>query len=162
MSSLAIKKAIVAVVLAIASLWPLAHRVIVPIFDLNPWKFSGWAMYTVPSPPPMAFVLKIEAGTVVPIEYTPLVKRRLDEFRHRRRALGTLQRPTELARSVFEANPGLDEFIILVHKTNLDHKTALITLSKADYFYERDPFEKHGKATATDVFVTGVLRLPHP
>lgn len=30
--------------------WPALHFVLCQAFDLHPWKFAGWAMYTQPAP----------------------------------------------------------------------------------------------------------------
>ena len=42
------RKKIVVALLVVACLWPLAHHVMVRSLNLNPWKWFGWSMYTVP------------------------------------------------------------------------------------------------------------------
>jgi hypothetical protein len=45
-------------------IWPPVHIALVQVFDVNPWKFGGWAMYA--SPKPTARLTLNESGTNLP------------------------------------------------------------------------------------------------
>ena len=134
------KPQIVAAVLLWIALWPLAHRALVARFDANPWKFAGWAMYTVPTlPVPLALFAGGDAGGVYLDErkLPPKLQETMERFRHERSALGTLRRPDDLARVAFEARSDLDELFVVVQKLSVDRQTARITASRQTYSYRR-------------------------
>ena len=141
-------------VLALAGLWPFVHRALVPKYELNPWKFGGWAMYTTPTPPVQVALFKIVGREKFHVPEDTLssdVVSALDDFRKRRHAVGLLARPDAVAEAVFEAPGDLDLLLVLIQRMTLDHETALTTSSKDDYWYEREVFERTGAASRQGV-----------
>jgi hypothetical protein len=129
--------------LTFVALWPLAHRGLVAHFDVNPWKLSGFAMYTTPTPP-ILVVLMIEDSTR-PAALRPLreadlpahTREALDDFRRTRHALGHLTRPDAAARSVLRARQGLAHVLVVVQRMWLDPATATMDSDKQTYLYDR-------------------------
>ena len=134
------KRTLAVALLLFAALWPLVHRVLVARYDLNPWKFGGWAMYTTPTPPLLvALFTKQSAGFAVIDESTlsMVAQQQLKSFREERHALGKLRRPDELARTVLRTRPDLSSVVVIVQRMTLDHDTALVVPTKDIYNYDR-------------------------
>ncbi|HSQ00629.1 MAG TPA: hypothetical protein VL049_25680, partial [Candidatus Dormibacteraeota bacterium] len=71
---LAAKQRLVVSVLAVLALWPLAHRALVWRYDLDPWRFFGWAMYCTPRLPVDVSLFAVEDGARVPVELASLTR----------------------------------------------------------------------------------------
>lgn len=134
------KRAVAMAILLWVGLWPLAHRALVAHYDVNPWKLSGWAMYTVASPPVLVAFFEKGAGGLVPIDETTLpapLRAELTRFRVERHALGRLRRPDGVAASVLRSRPELPWLVVAVQQMALDPGSALMTSHKNTYLYER-------------------------
>lgn len=131
------KQRIVVTILCVLALWPVGQRLLVARYDLNPWKFFGWAMYC---RPPATIDLEIRApGTesaavTVPADWG----RRTARFLYWRKHAGALVRPRRLGRILLELNPGLHEVEIVVTHTRLDSTSARIVSRSFDYRYGQD------------------------
>ncbi len=135
------KRMVAIAILAAAGLWPFVHRALVPVFDFNPWRLGGWAMYATPEPPVLAILFRPEKGGLTPLLDLPLpVEEALKRFRSNRHALGNRVLPNRVAQAAFDTDPELDGFVVLVQKMRLDHRTARMTSTKHDYWYERRAF----------------------
>jgi len=135
-----VKRTVVIAVLAFAAIWPLAHRAMVTRYDLNPWKFAAWAMYTTPTPPVIVALFTKQGGGFVVVDeagFSPHVRALLTEFRRERHALGKLRKPDRLARAALRARPDLSSIVVVVQKMTLDRSTALMTSSREIYDYDR-------------------------
>ena len=135
------KRRLALTLLAALALWPLAHRVLVARYDLNPWKLAGFAMYATPTPPVLVVVLQDADGRPAPLDERALpapARRALDRFRAERHALGRLRRPDDLAQALFRARPDLDALWVLVQRMQLDPATARMTSVRERFAYERD------------------------
>lgn len=136
------KRAVMAVLLLVA-LWPFAHRILVARYDLNPWKFFGWAMYTTPAPPILLVLLTKQAKDVVPLNQQRLVapaKETIVRFLVERHTLGKLRRPDDVAQSVFGVRKDLHWLVVIVQKMALDQETARMISTKDRYVYDRSQF----------------------
>ena len=49
--SLRAKQYVLAGLLLLLALWPLAHRALVVRYRVDPWRLFGWAMYCTPKLP---------------------------------------------------------------------------------------------------------------
>ena len=129
--------------LVFVAAWPLAHRALVARFDVNPWKLSGFAMYTTATPPVLV-VLMVEDPTP-PAALRPLdevglpadTRDAIDAFRRDRHALGRLVSPDTAAQSVLHARPDLDHVLVVVQRMWLDPSTASMDSEKQNYLYDR-------------------------
>ncbi len=136
------KRAVIAVLLLVA-LWPFAHRILVVRYDLNPWKLSGWAMYTTPAPPILLVLHTKQEKGVVPINQQMLAapaRETIVRFLVERHVLGKLRRPDDVAQSVFSVRNDLHSLVVVVEKMALDQETARMVSTKERYVYDRSQF----------------------
>jgi hypothetical protein len=135
-----LSRTVLVAVLLMAGLWPFAHHVLVERWEANPWKFAGWAMYTEPVPPVLVALFEPRDGGFVYLQelsLAPVVLAELDRFKARRRELGRLVSPDDLARVALGARQDLFSVSVLVQRFRLDPKTAMITTTRQRYDYLR-------------------------
>jgi len=48
-----VKRRVVFVALVVLAVWPGVQHVVTDAYQMNHWRFAGWAMYTKPSPMPV-------------------------------------------------------------------------------------------------------------
>lgn len=135
------RNAVVALLLAVA-LWPLAHRMLVARYGIDPWKLGAYAMYATPNLPVLvAAVGTTPAGDTVLIDEAALpawVRVRLDRFRVERGALGTLRDTADVGALLLAARPDLASVGILIQSSRLDAATARITVATPRFVHTRD------------------------
>jgi len=134
------RRRLVIAILVLAALWPLAHRVTVLRFDLNPWKLAGFAMYATPAPPVLVALLYPVPGGFRSLDrhtLSPSLKRQLEIFEMERHALGTLRRPDDLGHAVLRERRELSSLIIMVQRMKLDPDTARMTSRHDRYVYDQ-------------------------
>jgi hypothetical protein len=134
------KRAMVSAVLLIAVIWPLLHYGLVARYQLNPWKFGAWAMYTSPNLPVLAAVFtQVAEGyrLIAPESWPAEVREARRQFEMRRNDLGVLARPDKLAAAALAARPDLDNVVVLVQRFTLDPSSALTVSTKEQYVYPR-------------------------
>lgn len=138
------KRRVVGVGLVLFTLWPLAHRVLVAAWDVDPWKLGGWAMYVRPRFAPGVEVRPLpgpgmprnrDAAFVFSAEDAELV----DAFAQRRLTLGELAPPDDLAAALLDAHPELPGVIVRVRTRELDPETARLVERVERFAYRRGP-----------------------
>ncbi len=138
--TLAAKQRLVVAVLAVLAAWPLAHRALVTRYDLDPWRFFGWAMYCTPKLPADVSLFTIENGVRIPVSFddlTPAQRRSVDALRARRVLWGTLASPSRAGAAVLAARPNADVAEVVVSKWYLDPTTATIATHDERYQFTR-------------------------
>ena len=138
--TLAAKQRLVVAVLAVLAAWPLAHRALVRRYDLDPWRFFGWAMYCTPKLPADVYLFTIENGvrTAVPVdELTPAHRRSVYALRARRGLWGTLASPSRAGAALLAARPNAAAVEVVVSKWYLDPTTATIATHDERYQFTR-------------------------
>jgi hypothetical protein len=138
--TLAAKRRLVAAVLLALAAWPLAHRVLVWRYDVDPWRFFGWAMYCTPKLPAEVHLFAYEHGdrVAVPLSSLTRAQRRAVSGLRRRRALwGTLASPAAAAQALLAARPSADAVEVVVEKWYLDPATASIAVHVEPHRFER-------------------------
>lgn len=142
------RRRLVGALLAVFAVWPLVHYELVARYELDPWKFAGWAMYLRPTFLPRVEVFELREGTRVK---TPLIGRRLEAAgreaeRMRREALywGALADPEPLALLARRGLATREPIEIVITRFSLDPASARVTASRRSYLYElRDPGSMH-------------------
>ena len=126
--------------LALLSLWPamqigLAHR-----FGLSSWKLAGWGMYATPRLGAGFQVLgrQPDEDTLRPIPVPAPAMSIAQRFHERRRWLGRLETPTDLAGALLDADPALAEVAVLIEQPSLSTTTGYIEASRELYRFPRN------------------------
>ena len=138
--TLAAKQRLVAGVLVVLAAWPLAHRVLVWRYDLDPWRFFGWAMYCTPKLPAEVHLFAYEKGERVPVPTSALSRpqrRAVYGLRRRRVVWGTLASPERAGAALLAARPDADAVEVVVEKWYLDTETASIATHVEPHRFER-------------------------
>ena len=127
--TLAGKQRLVVAMLAVLAAWPLAHRALVVRYDLDPWRFFGWAMYCTPKLPATISLFAIEDGVRQPVEIRSLSRdgrRAIAVLRRRRSLWGTLASPDRAGQALLAARPDAEAVEVVVSKLYLNPATASI------------------------------------
>jgi hypothetical protein len=138
--TLAGKQRLVVAVLAVLAAWPLAHRALVVRYDLDPWRFFGWAMYCTPKLPATVALFAIEDGVRTPVEIRSLPRadrRAVYALRRRRGLWGTLASPARAGRVLLAARPEADAVEVVVNKMFLNPATASIDTHVETHRFDR-------------------------
>jgi len=137
-----LKRRIVAAMLLAFAIWPLLHYSLVQRYGLEPWKFAGWAMYTVPRFLPRVEVFELRDGRRVKI---PLIGSRFEaaadelvRFRAGALSWGELAVPDEVERLARQALDTREPIEIVITRFYVDPKPARLSVSRSSYFYQAD------------------------
>jgi hypothetical protein len=136
-----LRRIVLVTVLALAGVWPFVHHGLVARLEMNPWKLAGWAMYTEPVLPVLVAIFEPREEGFAYLAESGLPREAvaaLEDFRVRRRELGTLVPPDGLANEVLQARQDLFTLVVLVQRFHLDPETALMESVRHRYDYERD------------------------
>lgn len=135
------KKRIVILVLVALAIWPWVHQGLVAYYDLDPWRFFGFAMYAVPPSSGWAHLIEIRDGDEVHFHYTTLKtepRAAWEDYSRRRPVWGRLLEPHRIADAVFESRAGLQELKIIVARDIISRSTALVESTNGMvYHYKR-------------------------
>lgn len=128
--------------LALAALviWPVLHFTMVQKYELNPWKFFGFAMYCSPTLPVRANIEVIEDGKSMSIDPNQLSRAGRGAMRRfvvSRGVLGTFEDPDPVAAWVFHLRPQAEEVRIEVLHAHIDRGTGRIVEDRYPYEYRR-------------------------
>lgn len=137
--TLAAKQRLVFAVLAVLAVWPLAHRALVWRYDIDPWRFFGWAMYCTPKLPAEVSLFAIEGGARVPVPLDSLSdgqREAVDALRRRRSLWGTLASPERAGAALRAARPQAAAVEVVVTKWYLDPATATIATREEAHRFE--------------------------
>lgn len=135
------KLAVGALLLALFT-WPLVHAGLVYFFDMNPWKFFGWAMYCVPPPGVRIELYEVRGDQLRPL---PAAARTHDELEAQREYLklrvdtGSIHPPDLIARHTFAAYPPVERLRIVVVHEIFDLDVGRITEHRYGYAYDKIP-----------------------
>ena len=138
--SLAVKRNLVAALLSLMVAWLPVHRWLVVRYEVNPWKFAGWAMYVAPPPVVEIEFLRTDGDRLSPLpfrETSPKHRDAVVKFLLRRGHAGNLVRPDGLVAEIFAVVPEADQLAIVVTHTVLDPETAMLVRKRFGYRYER-------------------------
>lgn len=142
--SLAIKRRVALAILAFSTIWPAAHYFVVERFNLNPWNWFGWAMYTQPSERILAYPFSPD-GKPISSQLSSLTKYQQDSIMAAYRPwslnhleLGDFDDPDEFAYAILDAFKTWDSVRIEVVRYGLERESASIQKrSTKSYEYSR-------------------------
>ncbi len=145
-----VKKRSVITALVLLTIWPMAHHVIVRTLDLNPWKWFGWSMYTVPPQRVRAFAFSLDDQRL--LDLSRLSRREAqrlmqayNDFSLLRLEFGPRVEPDGFARALLAAFPEVNGVSIYIQRLGVDRASATVveqSLTDPPYTYRRnDLFE---------------------
>lgn len=111
-------------VVLFVALWPFAHLGLVARYEIDPWEFFGWAMYSQPAARVQIRVDVERDGTRKGLRAMGALREAIREQARRRTALGRLASHDPLARRVLQSDPGIDAAWIVERRVYLDEETA--------------------------------------
>jgi hypothetical protein len=133
-----VKRRVVAAGVVLFALWPAVHRGLVAVFDANPWKLAGWAMYATPHFPSEVSLRLVRGGEERPVEDLSEWERALvDEFVERRYTLGRLASPETVARELLARSPEADAVVVEIATPYLEVSSAMIRERRERRVYRR-------------------------
>lgn len=139
--TLATKRRLVAVFLALFAVWPLVHRGLVARYHITPWRLFGWAMYCTPKLPARVDVYALRGGARERLDPNSIERRNLRHavfaFARRRGVWGELEPPDRLARFVLRTEPDLDAVEIELEEQYLDAATSHIAARRSTHRFDR-------------------------
>ncbi|MCH8152888.1 MAG: hypothetical protein IH830_11020 [Planctomycetes bacterium] len=144
------KQKTVLLAVAFLTIWPMAHHVIVRTLDLNPWKWFGWSMYTVPPQRVRAFAFSLDDQRL--LDLSRLSRREAqrlmqayNDFSSLRLEFGPRVEPDGFARALLAAFPEVTGVSIYIQRLGVDRASATVveqSLTDPPYTYRRnDLFE---------------------
>lgn len=135
-----IKRSVVLWGMLAVTLWPAVQIGLVKRYDVNPWKLAGWGMYAVPRLQGDVRILAQTPDEVGTYELSTIpeeLDRPLLDFLYRRRGLGFLARPDDLAQALLDHYTAIDGVTILYVKPEVDAHTGMIVQQTTTYDYPR-------------------------
>lgn len=121
------KRTVVVAGVVLFGLWPAVHRGLVAVFDVNPWKLAGWAMYVRPHFASELVLSRLRGGEELPIgALTPWEQTLADEFVERRYSLGRLASPDSLAQELLRRLAGVDAIVVEIRTPFFELATARV------------------------------------
>lgn len=134
------KRRLAAAVLIVFTAWPLLHYGLVQRYRLDPWKFGGWAMYTVINFLPQIEVFAIRGGDRQQIG---LGSHNFPASRAAREALvfdakfyGELADAEPLARAAASEVGDEVPIEVVITRYFLDRSSARMSATRRSFFYE--------------------------
>ncbi len=137
--STALRKRVASAFILFVAVWPLVHYGLCRTFDINPWKFNGFAMYTVPVRQIELVYVGIGNGReerIEPFEHPALAKE-AKRFQQGVWTLGRLYPPHLLANMIFDEFPQYDEVLVVTGVYRINRETKLMDLDQRHYRYTR-------------------------
>lgn len=135
------KRRFAGIALLVFAVWPLVQYSLTQRYQVDPWKFAGWAMYTVPKFEPRieAFLLKNDRLEPVALGSTDFaaVGEALEEMVYETSYWGELADFDSLAREIRRAAGPESPIEIVVSRYFVDPNTAVLTANRQSYFYPR-------------------------
>ena len=124
---------------ALILVWPPVQHGLSRTFELDPWSFFGFAMYSVPN-----FETTVRAGALrgegaepdwngIPVASY----RHLRDYALRRTRWGALLPPDRLAAELLERHDDLDGVVIRIRRYEIDSETERIVARERDHSYRR-------------------------
>lgn len=138
--TLAAKRRLVIGCLAALAVWPLVHRVLVVRYELDPWRFFGWAMYCTPKMPVRVHLFTIDGGRRERVDIGTLARRQRQAvyaLQRRRMVWGRLASPDRVGTALRAAYPEADAVEVEIERWALDPGSATIVARLTRYRYEQ-------------------------
>lgn len=133
---------LVAALLLAFAIWPLCHYGLVQRFRMNPWKFGGWAMYTLHVFRPHIQVFALDEGTRTELFLTETKLREAaaarDLLESQSREWGLLAPPDDLGQILREELEPSEGIEVVIRRFTIDPVPGRVSATRESYFYLAD------------------------
>ena len=138
--TIGLKRRLTFTVLVLIALWPLVHRGLVARYDLNPWKFMGFAMYCMPRVSPLVEVYAYYGARRAPVAadsgQVSELPRELARFITFRQVWGDLLSPDQIGEVVGATLTRADRIEVVVTNGFVDRDSWRLAARTQSYFYQ--------------------------
>jgi hypothetical protein len=138
---LAVKRRILLAILGTLAVWPIVHGWVVKRWDLDPWRFFGFAMYAVPATYQWVHEFELHDDREVSLHSNKFEQEALRlhiNLMRQRAVLGDLIEPNELAEALFAERPEMSGLKVLLHRVAVSPETSRVEVRNAvAYVYKR-------------------------
>jgi len=135
------RKLVVYAALAVLTLWPPVHMMLVKHYQMSPWKLAGWGMYAEPRFGTLGMeVYTRDDGSdrfeqlVAP---APALRADATRFLERRRWLRGLASPDRFARRIFTLHPSVAELRVEIFRPVLERTGGMVVMTSRRYEFQR-------------------------
>jgi len=123
-----VKRRVACVFLLLFAAWPALQHTLVRVYDVDPWRLCGWAMYSVPGSMKTLRVVALRDGAEPQLlnheVYPPEVERLVTTYRWRKQALGELASADRLAETLLAMHTDWDGVALPMVTLALDPESA--------------------------------------
>ena len=122
--------------LVVFALWPWVHFGLTQHYELDPWKYGGWAMYVIPKLDPSVEIASEEAtkwAILSKATASPQLRRETRRFISSRRVWGRLASSDALVAQVFRDKPEASAVEIRVRTFALDEGFVVFDEERASF-----------------------------
>ncbi len=135
------KKRILFGILSVLAVWPLLHYVMVETFEMDRWRFCGFAMYATPSTYQWVHIIELRADREVNLHeswFRSETRKLFKEYLKKRSTLGKLAPPHELAEAILAELPDMEGLKIILIRDDISPRTSRIVPHPGTaYIYRR-------------------------
>lgn len=142
------RKQCVAGIVVVLALWPAVHLFLAVRYEIDPWEFMGWGMYSLPSP-------QVHARMEALVDGRPLIVRPRDEtlarlasFATARTRFGRFASVEALGRDLLALEPQMQGVVVILRRWTLDRESATFDFQEERFRFERDTAAASGEARA--------------
>lgn len=123
--------------LVLLALWVPSHHVTTRLSGADPWKFFGWAMYTVPNSTVTVRANPLRGQERIPRLLSPDALAILETYAKRRAVWGKLISPEAMAGRILEHESDLDGLEVILRDWRVDTADARWTFDEQILTYHR-------------------------
>ncbi len=135
------KHRIVTALLAALTVWPLVQLALVARYDVSPWKLAGWGMYSTPRFDRVGMEVYGRPSGGGPEQQltspSALVRDEATQFLESYRWLRDLAPRERFVDAILADNPSWDQVRVTVFRPDLDARTGMVVMIRAEYAHPR-------------------------
>jgi hypothetical protein len=131
------KKQIIAAVVLVLAIWPAGHLFLASRYQIDPWEFLGWGMYSLPSRQVHVRIEQLIDGRPVIVRPSDATLARLGEFSKARTRFGRFASIDALGAEILALEPQMRGVVVVVRRWELDPRTAHFDFQEERHAFER-------------------------
>lgn len=123
---------------AAVALWPVVHLAAVARYQIDPWEFFGWAMYSEPAARVQVRLDVVRGEERAPLRAMGALRERVVAYARRRTTLGELASAEGLVNAVFESDDSIDRVELTHRRISLDRSSAILVSEDETLAFSRE------------------------